>query len=341
MAKKKHTKCRPYSSVDPGTPFNLGALSENPLTVKGRRYSKHENHWYEEGNIAFLVGKIAFRLHESVLFRRCPGLELHVACLLQPSSPNDFTESDNTEIIIGGLPFYELDDKVEDFAHVLDFIYPSNLPAARTKHLDAHDLMGMVRLAGKYRIQDLLDWAVSKLGAEFLLRPDHRSVAKPLMDKDRYSNPEFCVQVIQFARECSLPQFLPLAFYALATMDWGAHPGSITCLGHLSQKDQCRVQEGRLALAKEVCRTAFTMPENHGAGSKCIPFLCGTIHPRMWTYAEARWESLMFHPLEELENRLTLAYAPLCVNCKAAIKRRTQTFRDSLLQRLPDFFSLR
>ncbi|KIO15674.1 hypothetical protein M407DRAFT_13190, partial [Tulasnella calospora MUT 4182] len=111
-----------------------------------------------------------------------------------PSPPNPFDELEKQDVIIDGVPFVVLHDNAMDFAHVLDFIYPKMLPRARTGHLDAHDLMGTVRLAGKYLIQDLLKWAVAKLGKEFLLRQDHRSFAEALQDAKRYSDPKFCVK---------------------------------------------------------------------------------------------------------------------------------------------------
>lgn len=316
-------------------------VSDNPLVIRSRSYLKHKEHWYEEGNIAFLVGNTAFRLHGSVLSRRSSVIA-DMLSLPQPSLPNPLAKSNNKDIIIGGVPFIVLHDKAEDFAHVLDFIYPSTLPGVRTGHLDVHDLMGMVRLAGKYSIQDLADWAVSKLGREFLLRPDRRSVTTVLGDEDRYSNSEFCVQVIRFSRECSQPQFLPLAFYALATKDWDAHPESVTCLRRLTWADQCRIQEGRVALTKEVIQKAFTMPENHSstAATKCGSWSCTYIRPTMWNDAKKRWENLILHPVEELEERLSLPYGDLCRDCKAVIKRRTQGFRDSLVQGLADSFRL-
>lgn len=218
-------------------------LSQDPVVIKGQRYWKHDDHWYEDGNMAFLVETMAFRLHGSVLSRRSPVMA-NLLSLPLPAPPYPFDESDNSDAIIDGVPLVVLHYKVRDFAHVLDFIYPNSLPAARTGHLDVHDLMGMMRLAGKYLIEDLLEWAVSKLGKEFLLLPETRSFKEALEDFERYRDPHFCVQIIQFSRECSLPQFLPLAFYALATTDWDMFPGAATCLEELSSEDQCRIHEG-------------------------------------------------------------------------------------------------
>ncbi|KAG9042819.1 hypothetical protein FS837_010329 [Tulasnella sp. UAMH 9824] len=243
---------------------NSEDISSNPLTIGGRMYLKHQRHWYEEGNIAFLVERTAFRLHGSVLSRRSTVMA-NLISVPRPSPSNSLTDSNNQDIIIDGVPFVVLHDKAKDFAHMLDFIYPNALPAAQTGHLGVHDLMGMVRLAGKYMVDDLLEWAISNLDTKFLLRLDHRSFAKALKDEKRYSDPEFCVKVIQFSRECSLPQFLPLAFYALATKDWSALPGAVTCLQELSLDDQCRIHEGRVVLTREVLIRAWTMSDNHGA----------------------------------------------------------------------------
>ncbi|KAG8900595.1 hypothetical protein FRC00_012166 [Tulasnella sp. 408] len=317
-----------------------GDLSRNPLVIGGKVYLKHQRHWYEEGNIAFLVERAAFRLHGSVLSRRSTVMA-DLMNVSRHSPSNSSADPDNQNIIIGGVPFVVLrDKKAKDFAHVLDFIYPNTLPAVQTKHLDVHDLMGMVRLAGEYLIHDLLEWAVSKLGDEFLLRPDHRSFAKALKDEERYSDPEFCVKVIQFSRECSLPQFLPLALYALATKDWSARHGAIACLQQLSREDQYRIHEGRVALTKEVFKKAFTMPENHGAAVKCKSWSCSYIKPTMWFDARERWENLMLYPLEELEHRLSLTPASLCKECITMLRSRTLAFRDRLVQQLTNLFML-
>lgn len=314
-------------------------LSQDPLVIKGQRYWKHDDHWYEDGNMAFLVETTAFRLHGSVLSRRSPVMA-NLLSLPLPAPPYSFQKSDNSDVILEGVPLVVLHDKAGDFAHVLDFIYPNSLPAARTEHLDVHDLMGMVRLAGKYLIDDLLEWAVSKLGKEFLLLPETRAFKEALEDYERYRDPHFCVQIIQFSRECSLPQFLPLAFYALATTDWDMFPGAATCLEELSSEDQCRIHEGRRSMTREVFGNAFRMPENHGAPGTCRSWLCPNPRPTMWDDAEDRWDNLMHHPLEELEDRLSLDYPSLCEACKTKLKRRTREFRGNLVRQLTEFFTL-
>lgn len=300
---------------------------------------KHKDHWYKEGNIAFLAGSEAFRLHESVLSRRSPVIA-NLLSLPVPAPPSPFEESDNRDVIIDGVPFVVLQDNAKDFANVLDFIYPNTLPAARTEHLDVQDLMGMVRLAGKYFIEDLMEWAVSRLGKAFLLQLENSEFKEALEDWERYLDPHFCVQVFQFSRECSLPQFLPLAFYALATKDWETLPLDTACLEELCSEDQFRVHKGRVSLIKEVIREAFKMPENHGEAGKCRSWICSNPRPTMWTDPKKRWENLMLHPLEELEARLSFSYSSLCRECQTGLKRRTRELRDQLVHNLTELFSL-
>lgn len=48
----------------------------------------------------------------------------------------------------------------------------------------------------------------------------------------------------------------------------------------------------------------------------------------------------MHHPLEELEDRLSLDYSSLCEACETGLKRRTREFRGNLVRQLTEFFTL-
>ncbi|KAG8901938.1 hypothetical protein FRC00_003300 [Tulasnella sp. 408] len=183
-------------------------------------------------------------------------------------------ENVNSEDSIIGIPFVELNDGVEDFAHVLDFIYPNSLPAAQPEHLGVKDLMGIVRFAGKYIINDLRGWAVLKLGAEHLLTTENTSFKAALESPTLYADPKFCVEVVRFSRECSLPKFLPLAVYALATAEWDRIPGNVSCLEQLSEEDRNRIHEGRLALSKAVLEKVSSGSENLNRRNNCTQDDC-------------------------------------------------------------------
>ncbi|KAG8900597.1 hypothetical protein FRC00_012168 [Tulasnella sp. 408] len=232
-------------------------ITTSALLVSGRTFERHERHWYEEGNFVFLVGNTAFRLHRSILSMRSPV----IADLLRIPHPLlPITEKTNPEENMIGVQSVELNDHAEDFAHVLDFIYPTSLPGTQTGHHKVEELMGVIRVTGKYLIEDLKEWAISALGAAHLL-PSAKSSPKALLEnKSLYADPNFCVKIVQFSRECSLPRFLPLAFYSLATAEWDLVPGGASCLDQLSPQDRTRVHEGRLALSKAVLEKGILHP---------------------------------------------------------------------------------
>ncbi|KAG8892578.1 hypothetical protein FRC01_014079, partial [Tulasnella sp. 417] len=154
------------------------------------------------------------------------------------------------------VPFFKLNDLVKDFAHVLDFIYPDSLPDSRRAELNMFDLMGIAEIADKYLILDLKGWAVERLQELHLAVVQDEWVGYTL-ERNYASDPETCVRIISLSRRCNTPQFLPLAFYALATMDWDGKPGAAACLDLLPSEDRVRIQEGQRALTKLVLDEAW------------------------------------------------------------------------------------
>ncbi|KAG8909055.1 hypothetical protein FRC01_007173, partial [Tulasnella sp. 417] len=228
---------------------------DTKIIIGGREYAKHPVHWYEDGNVGFLVEEIAFLIHRGVISRKSSVIKTLID---SPSTmlPEGSTPTSGQPHLTSphGIQFVPLgaDDRAIDFARALDFVYPDVLPSTRAPLWSAVDFMGLVRLTHKYLIQDLKTWAVSKLERKHLLLPRDKSVTGAL--KKTYSNdPTFCVDVIRFSLQCQVPQFLPLAFYALATMEWSDHPREAAlCLDQLSPADRCRLIEGRGALTKAV-----------------------------------------------------------------------------------------
>ncbi|KAG9045129.1 hypothetical protein FS837_006987 [Tulasnella sp. UAMH 9824] len=326
-----------------GTPNPLQEFLDLPpstLFINGKRYKKHEQHWYEEGNFGFLVGDTAFRLHRSILSRRSSVFS-DMLSTPQPLFP--ILEASNAQDNIIGVPFTELQDRAQDFAHVLDFIYPSSLPAARTEHLGVKDWMGVIRFTGKYLINDLNKWAISALDAH-LLTSSKTSLKALLQKPSTYKNPQFCVEIIQFSKECSLPRFLPLAFYALATAEWDQIPGGASCLEQLSSQDRTRVHEGRLALSKAVLEKMPSLFEKLSSRDSCTQEGC---KPTKEQEPSTRWKGILLHPLEELapEPRRGSWFSGMfrglgsCVDCQKVVTH-THTVRDELKGRLTEFFKL-
>ncbi|KAG8917372.1 hypothetical protein FRC01_002495, partial [Tulasnella sp. 417] len=321
-----------------------------------------------------------------------------------PASSNPSTDDDSA--VVDGVPFITLHDKVKDFANVLNFIYTQSLPGAPAPYLSRQDLMGIIRLTGKYLMDPLRQWAVSQLEQVHLVLARDIPSKSGLAHAMALGNPEEHIRTIDFARECSLPQYLPLSFYALATQDgaghhapegycpsygppppgpplpnpsWGPPPPNPSWWGppipnqswgpppsnqgwglppppwlqplsgphagtpsadiQLSQEDQRRVDEGRIALAKAVIQKAFGRQENLGSEERCTG-TCRNGLPTMWQDAATRWEQLLLHPLEELDARSRIGYEHLCLKCSSWVQISSRELRDELVKQLVTFFKL-
>ncbi|KAG9019741.1 hypothetical protein FRB90_009611 [Tulasnella sp. 427] len=325
--------------------------SETTIMIGGREYGKHIPHWFEDGNVGFLVGGTAFLVHRGVISRKSSVMKT----LISSSSAKDFKDTvppyeQPHGITLNGVPFIKLgpDDRAIDLAQVLDFIYPDSLPFSNTalSDLTVRDLMSFVRFTNKYLISDLKRWAVAKLEAIHLITPLDRWVMDALTE--RYlKNPDLCVDIIQFALDCRLPRFLPLAFYALATLDWSEQPeGASQCLERLSPANRCRLLEGRSALTKAVKVNDLDVYENVEADDRCPngKVECNRVWSKLWPNPQERWVNLLLHPLEELELVTATAeregWKGLCLECFQVLQAETRGFRDDLIGQLNIFFRL-
>ncbi|KAG9024889.1 hypothetical protein FS837_005155 [Tulasnella sp. UAMH 9824] len=314
------------------------SMLDKAVVFDGRTYAMHPRHWYEDGSFGFIVESTAFLLHRSLLARKSSVMADMFSLPQSASSPAE--ASDHLLETINGIPFIVLHDKAEDFSNVLDIIYANIILPDDRSDLGATALMGIIQFANKYLFDKVKEWGVSRiLSSHALLVVEHKELRSSLQDGS-YSSPKFCVQVIQFARECSLPQFLPLAFYALATVNWDQKSrDDFFAMDQLSDGDRWRIQEGRSALLKAVVRQAYNMPENGCTRERCAQTDCLKGLPDLWIDPPLRWMELQLHPLEEIEFRLSLTYT-LCSVCYLSLRNRTQALRDDLVRRLAEFFQI-
>ncbi|KAG9043293.1 hypothetical protein FS837_009779 [Tulasnella sp. UAMH 9824] len=316
---------------------NTGSVS-----IDDRSYIKHSQHWYEDGNFGFLVEEIAFLVHRSVLSRRS-SLMADLFSLPQraPSERDGNLDIVDSSLVIDGAPYVVLHDKAEDFANVLNIIYPESVPTQTDDGPGVISILGVVRFSRKYLFDDIKAWGISKLKSDPVFVPDKDGLMTAFR-KGLYSDPEQCTKVILLSRECDLPEFLPLAFYSLATSDWGNTSLSKNplCLDQLAEEDRRRVQEGRVALTRAVIQRAHNMPENACTTQRCPVGRsdCRQGLPTLWLDPAARWTELVLHPLEELGFRLTQSSGVLCNSCLSDLHRTTRDFRDDLVERMGEFF---
>lgn len=326
-----------------GMPAESNASQNNSsVFVDNRSYTKHSQHWYEDGNFGFLVEEIAFLVHRSVLSRKS---SLMADLFSLPQSPPSELQGDvhllDSSLVVDGVPYVVLEDKAEDFANVLDIIYPDSVHTQIDNSPGVISILGVVRVSGKYLFDDIKEWGISKLKSELV--PDKDGLMTVLRE-GLYSDPDLCTKVILLSRQCDLPQFLPLAFYSLATSDWdnASLSKNPPCLDRLAEEDRSRVQEGRVALTKAVIQRAHSMPENACTAQRCPRGRedCRQGLPTIWQDPAARWRELILHPLEELGFRLTQNSNVLCTVCLLDLHRTTRDFRDDLVERMGEFFRL-
>ncbi|KIO25652.1 hypothetical protein M407DRAFT_236821 [Tulasnella calospora MUT 4182] len=319
---------------------------DTKIIIAGQEYFKHRVHWYEDGNLGFLVEDTAFFIHRGVISRKSAVIKT-----LINSSPT--THLDNIippyeqlhSSFTKGLPFIKLgsEDRAIDFARVLDFVYPEVLCSTPAPELTTAEVMGLVRFANKYLIREVKAWAVSTLESTHLVVVEDEWVTGAL-EKRYLQNPGFCVDIIQLSMECQLPQFLPLAFYALATMEWSVQPqAAVLSLDRLSPADRWRVLQGRGALAEAVKEMGSDAYGSIPTEKQC-PEDAQTCY-EVWSEVASNphhwWANLLLHPLEELELLLVKAESEsMCEMCYTELQTETRGFRDELMGRLTEFFRL-
>ncbi|KAG8899121.1 hypothetical protein FRB99_006911 [Tulasnella sp. 403] len=304
--------------------------------------TKHPIHYYEDGTIAFRAENTIFKVYKNILVRRSSVIR-DMLSVPQPPSPttttmdssDDPTPSRRTssQDTFEGVPLITLHDTASDFASALDLIYPQSMTTAPPS---LHTLTGLIRICNKYIIDDIRTWAIAQLESVLPLSADN--IAK----LDVYAtSPVVPARVIALARECDLPQFLPLAFYALSTVAWPfpPDPDALAVFHELAPSDLVRVDFGRMELQRVVLARAVGLPENGMTEERCVR--CSKGRPGIWLDTKERWTQLLQHPIEELNARLRWSYPALCSNtCQVTLYDATRTLRDELIGQLPAIFKL-
>lgn len=73
---------------------------------------RHDQHWFEDGNIILLAGNVAFKVHRSLLCRHSQVFK----DLFELSQPSDEEEME-------GVPAVSLHDSPHELSDLLDMIY--------------------------------------------------------------------------------------------------------------------------------------------------------------------------------------------------------------------------
>ncbi|KAG9042217.1 hypothetical protein FS837_011155 [Tulasnella sp. UAMH 9824] len=219
------------------------------ITIDGIADRKHKKHWYSDGNIIFTVENVTFRVFKSFLIRRSEVMAL-VLTVPQPNEPSEDNHTPHTQqSTFDGIPVVSLSDAARDFALLLDMILPQTCTSPPiSSETPWGQLLGLAQVAQKYGVDDVLAQTVVILDG-ILPTADNLGAYTGLKEP---------ICVIEWARRCSLPQYLPMAFYYLATIQWSLNTIDLQTIQRLPPSDQVRVQHGRAKLQSEVIEAALT-----------------------------------------------------------------------------------
>lgn len=275
-------------------------------------------HYYEDGNVVFLVGTSKFRVFQSLLARRSLvmndlfGLPQPTNGALQP--------------VVDGVPAITLQDDPETFRSLLDLIFPQSIPP---KTPPPERLIDLHTLSLKYCMDDLVAWCQSELKKELPTNPENLH----LLSKYR-ANPPLALKVVR-ARE-ELPDFGPLAHYALATMICG--PRSNLLPEGISTVELLQISQGYCALQREVLQGPACLHGGYACPGQST--ICRAGKNSFWTDPVARRTGMMMTPLEELESRKNWNLVSGCARCSSTLKDTCAQYQLDLISKLGTLFSL-
>lgn len=328
--------------MSPQKPSSLSALKPTPPLPSELPYVKHPRHYYPDGNFAFIVQGSLFRVYKGLLARRS---EVFETLFDIPQDKHDKPHTSGRHeaedrLIVEGVPAVVLDDDPGHFANLLDIIAPPIIVEDLDPTVD--DLIGIFLIADKYAIEDIRSWALSWLDDALPIVEDDITTISQV-----YGDIAVAARVIQFAITADLPQYLPLAYYALATHQWEHdREGYQTVVATLSMHQQYLITSGRARLEVEILTHMFTLPE-FGIADRMPCMLqvssgqiCHKSRQKSWTDPKELAGELIKSPLETLDARVKHPVKHWCSKCTIDSVSKASFARNTLFRKLREIFEL-
>ncbi|KAG9030105.1 hypothetical protein FS837_003355 [Tulasnella sp. UAMH 9824] len=316
---------------------------EPQLTVKGEvdpivneSLVPHEKHYFEDGNIIFIAKpNTIFRLYRGLLARHSEVM----ANMFRVAS-----DQGTSQTAMDGVPAVRLDDEAEDWSHLLDFLLTPNVPPYPPPSPDFESLISVLKISSKYMFDSIRESAVWHLRATL-----------PSTLDDFIENPGLTMyfdtkaaQVVSAAREYDLPEFLPLALYAITTYAW--RPTDVEAAQRvycaLPPEDLARTVVGRTRIHSEALKLAYKMHEHGLTNYTCAQPIthsrtCAKGRPEaLWLKPEDALDEFLRNPLRQLVIRDSCEFHGLCKPCAEAIRARMASDLQVLYDKLPEIFQL-
>ncbi|KAG9004995.1 hypothetical protein FRB90_010612 [Tulasnella sp. 427] len=319
------------------------------ITINGVSYTKHSRHWYPDGNVVFTAQKSAFRLFKSFLIRRSAVMAFMLADPPLIPPPDDESNAPKERIMFEGVHVVQMHDPAFDVALLFDTILPQpGIVSPISSETPSMRLLGLAEIAQKYQMNDVVSQTIEHLAKVLPTTDAWRSPPNSL-------SPAEAIRVIDWAHRCKFGQFLPMAFYILATTQWDSANISLGAINLLQPQDQFRIQHGRVQLQTDILKFALSRWENNCRGSSKPEKGCPNRSLLCWTGYEGkawassadveRWTNLLLHPLEELairaHNRKLVPLNSICRACHEQFVRANSRMARELVDNMDKIFGLR
>ncbi|KAG8946416.1 hypothetical protein FRC04_011862 [Tulasnella sp. 424] len=169
--------------------------------------TRHEEFYYEDGNICLQAENTIFRLLKSQLARQSDMF-----------TDMFFVGGEQQGILVegevyDGVPLVRVEERAEDWTIVCQLLWN---PPADERPKDFDTIASVLRISTKYSMDKLRKCFV-KWFEEATLHSAHRFGANPLPILEHYdSKPNLAAKVIVVTKECDVQSVLPVALYYVA-----------------------------------------------------------------------------------------------------------------------------
>ncbi|KAG8925620.1 hypothetical protein FRC03_011016 [Tulasnella sp. 419] len=308
-------------------------------------YENHPVHYFQDGNIIFVLeGRVRFKLYRGIISRYSEVLA-NMLDIPQPvPMEGEQSVSTDTQELIEGIPAVHLTDKADGFAALLDVVIPpiteqfyEEQQKCEAMHNASLDKIGAIlELSRKYIVPAAEAWAKMALNLQFPV-PSTEALEMSETPEDMFESSKDAAMMIHIARAQELPQYLPLAFYFLATQ---SELDTVFQDQSLSPADCARIYKGRVKMNNAVVEIVAPRPENGTSRGTC----CSGCMESWWKEytPDQHWNSLINNPLEELKWRFDrwdgIGRSASC--CKEKIRLGFKEDRREVYRRIKEFFDL-
>ncbi|GJF00195.1 hypothetical protein PsYK624_164750 [Phanerochaete sordida] len=318
---------------------------------------KHEQLWFDDGNVAIISRDTSFRLHRSVLEQHSSIISDLLECEVLDANPGD-APSFQACIVL------RADDSGAELARLLRVLYSIDRSLFdRRKPVKFLDLRGIALLAHKYNVHAILNEVSERLSLAF---PAILEQSDIWIDLPKYIKSLDCavhctqsdlIGVVDLATRLDFPAVRVMGLYHICRLDpsmvWdGVRYGDEHVQLPLDDLRLIAVASRRLCEANTRVMSCIAMlhayPSTFPRDTDCMaPAFCTPTTRNMLTDAIDNDCFAMPAPLDRLdrwidEETADLSVSPqgLCPSCSVALKQAVNIMRHEALEGLGEIFGV-